>query len=199
MAKKNKRNSKENTITRFIIFLSLLVLIAASIYLLKHPEILNKTAPKTGGLPLPVEKKKRGTIKLFFADSQSDYLIPESRNVIFFEGDITGNAKKIIAELMKGPESALIQAIPHGTILQGITLKGTTLFLDFSPELSRNHPGGSLSEMQTIYSIVNSVLISLPSLREVKILIDGRTQETLKGHIDLRAPLKINFSLIKKG
>jgi spore germination protein GerM len=200
MAKKLKEKSKENTTMRLIIFLSLVGLTAASIYVLKHPEILTKCASKTVVHPSQVMKKKQVSIKLYFADTQSDYLIPESRNVIFLEGDTTGNVKKITKELIKGPKSNLIQTIPHGTALQGIALKGTTLVvLDFSPELACNHPGGSLAEMQTIYSIVNSVLLAIPSLQEVKILVDGRSQETLKGHIDLHAPLKANLSLIKKG
>ena len=73
------------------------------------------------------------------------------------------------------------------------------MVLDFSPELARNHPGGSLAEMQTIYSIVNSILLTIPSLKEVQILVNGQSRETLKGHIDLRAPLKANLSLNKKG
>ena len=108
--------------------------------------------------------------------------------------------KKIIEELIKGPKSTLIQTIPHGVTVRGIELKGNTrVVIDFSPELARNHPGGSLAEMQTIYSIVNSILLTIPSLKEVQILVDGQSQETLKGHIDLRAPLKANLSLIKKG
>jgi len=53
--------------------------------------------------------------------------------------------------------------------------------------------------MQTIYSIVNSILLTIPSLKEVQILVNGQSRETLKGHIDLRAPLKANLSLNKKG
>ncbi|WAC07629.1 MAG: GerMN domain-containing protein [Thermodesulfobacteriota bacterium] len=185
---------------RCIIFLSLVGLIAASIYLLKHPEILTKHAGKKVVQPAPVMKEKRFSIKLYFADTQSDYLIGESRSVIFQEGDTAGNVKKIIEELIKGPKTNLIQTMPRGTALQGIALKGTTLVvLDFSPELARNHPGGSLAEMQTIYSIVNSILLTTPSLKELQILVDGQSRETLKGHIDLRAPLKANLSLIKKG
>jgi spore germination protein GerM len=200
MAKKFKRQSQENVVMRCIIFLSLVGLIAASIYLLKHPEILTKHAGKKVVQPAPVMKEKRFSIKLYFADTQSDYLIGESRSVIFQEGDTAGNVKKIIEELIKGPKTNLIQTMPRGTALQGIALKGTTLVvLDFSPELARNHPGGSLAEMQTIYSIVNSILLTTPSLKELQILVDGQSRETLKGHIDLRAPLKANLSLIKKG
>jgi spore germination protein GerM len=200
MAKKFKRKSKENTVMWWIIFLSLVGLTAASIYVLKHPDLLNMLSRKKE-IPLsPIIKEKNVSINLYFGDSNSDYLIPEPRKMVFQEGAIENNVKKIIEELIKGPKSTLIQTIPHGVTLKDIALKGTTLvILDFSPELARNHPGGSLAEMQTIYSIVNSILFTIPSLKEIQILVDGQSRETLKGHIDLRAPLKPNLALIKKG
>ena len=187
-------------VMRWMILLFLAGLIAASIYLLKHPALLTKYAGKKAVHPSSIIKGKRVSVKLYFADTKTDFLIPESRSVIFYEGKTTGNVKKIIEELMKGPKTDLIQTIPNGVSLQGIALKGTTLVvLDFSPELVRNHPGGSLAEMQTIYSIVNSIALNIPSLKEIQILVAGQSLETLKGHIDLRAPLKPNLSLIKKG
>jgi hypothetical protein len=86
---------------------------------LNHPDILKKPASKTFTRPLTGANEKRVSIKLYFADPQSDYLIPESRSVIFSEGDTAGNVKKIIEELIKGPESSLIQTIPDGARLQG--------------------------------------------------------------------------------
>ena len=200
MAKKFKRKSKENTVMRWIIFLSLVGLTAASIYVLKHPDLLTMLSRKKE-IPLsPIIKGKNVSVNLYFGDSNSDYLIPEPRRMVFQEGAIENNVKKIIEELIKGPKSNLIQTIPHGVTIRGIALKGNTrVVLDFSPELARNHPGGSLAEMQTIYSIVNSILLTIPSLKEVQILVDGQSRETLKGHIDLRAPLKPNLALIKKG
>jgi spore germination protein GerM len=200
MAKKFKKKSKENTVMRWIIFLSLVGLTAASIYVLKHPDLLTMLPHKKKIPPSPIMKEKNISVNLYFGDSNSDYLIPEPRRMVFQEGAIENNAKKIIEELIKGPKSNLIQTIPHSVTIRGIALQGNTrVVIDFSPELARNHPGGSLAEMQTIYSIVNSTLLAIPSLKEVQILVDGKSKETLKGHIDLRAPLKANLSLIKKG
>lgn len=200
MAKKFKKQSKKNTVIRWLLFLFLIGLTAASIYVLKHPDLLTMLPHKKKISPSPITKEKDISINLYFGDSSSDFLMPEPRRMVLQEGAIKNTVKKIIQELIKGPKSTLIQTIPHGVTIRGIALKGNTrVVIDFSPELARNHPGGSLAEMQTIYSIVNSILLAIPSLKEVKILVDGQSQETLKGHIDLRAPLKANLSLIKKG
>ena len=199
MAKNFKRKSKKNTVIQWMLFLFLIGLTAASIYLLKHPDLLTMLPHKKKIPPSPITKEKNISVNLYFGDSNSDYLMPEPRRMVLQEGAIKNNVKKIIEELIKGPKSTLIQTIPHGVAVRGIELKGNTrVVIDFSPELARNHPGGSLAEMQTIYSIVNSTLLAIPPLKEVQILVDGQSKETLKGHIDLRAPLKANLSLIKK-
>ena len=199
MAKKFRRKSKENTLVGWIIFLSLVGVTVASIYVLKHPDLSTMLSGNKKTPPSPIRKGENVPLNLYFGDPNSDYLMSEPRTMVFQEGAIENNVKKIIEELIKGPKSTLIQTIPQGVALRGITLKGTTLVvLDFSPDLARNHPGGSLAEMQTIYSLVNSILLNIPSLKEVQILVDGHSRETLKGHIDLRTPLKPNLALIKK-
>ena len=58
------------------------------------------------------------------------------------------------------------------------------------------HPGGTLQELMTVYTIVNAVLTNLPDLQDVQILIGGQEVDTLAGHVDLRRPLRKNDALI---
>jgi hypothetical protein len=62
-------------------------------------------------------------------------------------------------------------------------------FVDLSREASANHPGGSLEETLTVYTIVNALTVNLPAIAHVQILIDGKEVDTLAGHVDLRHPL----------
>ncbi|MCX8012008.1 MAG: GerMN domain-containing protein, partial [Desulfobacterota bacterium] len=102
--------------------------------------------------------------------------------MVNFRGeDLEDQVKLIIKELIKGPKSNLSITIPEGVTVKGIQIKdNSTVIIDFSPELVSNHPGGSLAEIQTIYSIVNSILLNIPSLKEVQIWVAGETRETLK-------------------
>jgi hypothetical protein len=58
------------------------------------------------------------------------------------------------------------------------------------------HRGGSTQELLTVYSLVNTLTVNLPTIAAVQILIDGREADTLAGHVDLRRPLRKNEALI---
>ena len=49
----------------------------------------------------------------------------------------------------------------------------------------------------TVFSVVNSLVLNMPDVDAVKILIDGREETTLVGHVDLRYPLTANMLLIR--
>ena len=70
--------------------------------------------------------------------------------------------------------------------------------IDLGDEIVNGLPGGSNSEMMAVYSIVDTVAVNFPRIKLVKLTIDGKSVETLKGHLDLSEPLASDFSLEKK-
>ena len=68
--------------------------------------------------------------------------------------------------------------------------------MDLDATVRIKHAGGSMQELLTVYSLVNTLLVNLPTASAVQILIDGREADTLAGHVDLRRPLRKNESLI---
>jgi hypothetical protein len=72
--------------------------------------------------------------------------------------------------------------------------------VSFSANLTKLHPGGSTSEMATIYSLTNTLTADVPAIKAVKILLEGKELSSIKGHIstiaafapdaDLFAPVK---------
>ena len=87
-----------------------------------------------------------------------------------------------------------MSAFPAGTKLRAlfVTPKGEA-YVDFSPELQKNHPGGTTNEILTVYALVNTLTSSLPAITGVQILVDGKEIDTLAGHLDLRRPLEQNL------
>lgn len=69
--------------------------------------------------------------------------------------------------------------------------------VNLSRELLSLKGNSSLFEMLVIGSIVNT-LTEFPEIKEVQILVEGKTIETLTGHLDLSEPLKRNDSLMQK-
>ena len=59
------------------------------------------------------------------------------------------------------------------------------------------HPGGTLTELLTVYTIVDALTVNLPGVQSVQILIDGKEVPTLAGHVDLRQPLAKNLGLVQ--
>lgn len=105
--------------------------------------------------------------------------------------------KKTIEKLIYiSSENKYSFPIPKGTKLLGISLKEGIAYVNFSEEFKKNHPGGSLGELLTVYSIVNT-LTEFPEVKKVQILINGAVLETLVGHIDLTSPLERDLSIVK--
>jgi spore germination protein GerM len=136
-------------------------------------------------------------VHLYFSDRENSFLIAENRH-IFNQEDPIALGTQILHTLLKGPQKALAPTIPPQTRLNAFYLAPNNIaFVDLSGEIMDNHPGGAKSELLTIYSIVNSLILNIPEVEAVKLLIDGREVSTLAGHIDLRWAFKANMLLIR--
>ena len=145
----------------------------------------------------PATRNGKKVLHLYFADQEGAYLTAEDRVVAQPENvDALGGI--IVEALIDGPQSALTRTIPEGTTLKAFhLLKDGTAFVNLSKEIRENHVGGARSELMTVYSLVNSIVLNLEAVKAVKILIDGQEKTTLAGHIDLRYPFTANMLLIR--
>ena len=139
----------------------------------------------------------KSLVHLYFADKENSFLIAEER-VLLRSDDPAEFGKTIIESLIRGPQEELMRTIPAEAALRAlyVTQDGTA-YVDFTEAVKENHPGGSKSELMTIYSIVNSLILNIPEIDAVKILIGGTESMTLAGHIDLRFPFKADMLLIR--
>lgn len=147
----------------------------------------------TKDLPRP----DRQVIHLYFADKDNSFLISEERS-LFLSSDPAKSGKHIIEALIHGPEKGLMQTIPGDGELRAlyVTQDGTA-YVDLTRAVKEQHPGGVKSELLTIYSIVNSLILNVSEINAVKILIGGSESLTLAGHIDLSSPFYANMLLIR--
>jgi hypothetical protein len=134
---------------------------------------------------------------LFFASEDGLRLVPAERDVALAEGMVAQARSIIEAQLAAEAPPPLVSTIPKGSTLRGIFIsQRNEAFVDLDPTIRSAHPGGTLQELMTVYTIVNALLTNLPNLREVQILIGGQEVDTLAGHVDLRRPLRKNEGLI---
>ena len=112
--------------------------------------------------------------------------------------DPVGYARAVVEALLKGPQKGLLQTLPDGTALNALYVTPDKVcYVDFSGAVRSNHPGGSNSELLTIYSVVNSLILNIPEIDQIKILIDGNETSTLAGHIDLQKPVKAYMLIVR--
>jgi germination protein M len=151
--------------------------------------------------PLYKEKDEPMPIKVYFATKEG-YLKAEERK-IFKSKEKINQIKQSILELIKGPNNQeLTKTIPDQTKLREVYLainekNQIIVYVDFSQEISSNHPGGSTLELLTIYSIVSTIIDNFEEVYAVQILINGCEKDTLAGHIDISKPLPIEREIIK--
>ena len=190
-----KRKSKKKKRSGKILFLIILIGIIGSIFYLFRQEIFNSLKPWLEKWEI-LEKRKE--IVLYFSDRNGEYLIGEKREILK-KNDVKEEAKETIIELIKGPKGKLTPTLPPQTKLLAIQLNEEGVAkVNFNKSLSKDHPGGSSAEIMTTYSIVNSLTLNFPKIKQVQILIEGRPIETIAGHLSLKQPISSNPSLIKR-
>jgi spore germination protein GerM len=113
--------------------------------------------------------------------------------------DPAAQARSIVQAQLEPPPSGFVTAIPDGTTLKQLFIseKGAA-YVDLSADVVKNHPGGSLDEILTVYTLVDAITDNLPAISSVQILIDGHEVDTLAGHVDLRRPLVKNMTWVEK-
>ena len=146
------------------------------------------------GMQAPLKKTN---VHLYFADRDNYFLTSEQRVLTYHENTVA-YARVIVEALIRGPQQGLVRTVASGTKLRAVYIaEGGICFVDLSRNAGKDHPGGCNSEILTIYSVVNSLILNIPEIKRVKILIEGEETLTLAGHIDLKRPLEANMLIIR--
>ena len=154
-------------------------------------------APAVAPPPGAVTEGPKIKATLFFASEDGQRLVGVEQDVPLAEGTVA-QARALIEALLSVPAPAPYSStVPPGTTLRGLYVSDRfEVFVDLDATVRAKHPGGSMQELLTVYSVVNTLLVNLPTMTEVQILIDGQEADSLAGHVDLRRPLRKNEGLI---
>lgn len=138
----------------------------------------------------------RAPVYLYYTDSRSRFLTGEARMFPPAE-DPVSHCRMLVEALAKGPTGGLIRTIPDDTRVLAVYLtRDKTAWIDLSREVTAG-PGGIRSEVMALYAVVNTVVLNMSEVDQVRLLIEGQEAETFAGHIDIRFPLKANMLLIR--
>ncbi|MGD1974735.1 MAG: GerMN domain-containing protein [Desulfobacterales bacterium] len=179
--------------------IGILSILGAICFFFQSAHAQRKQLTRTDSLLQPAgpTQPKKSVVHLYFADRNNYYLMSEQR-VVSHSGDLIDHARSIVEALIKGPQKSLARTIAVGTELRAIyIIPAGVCFVDLSRAVAKDHPGGCHSELLTIYSVVNSLILNIPEIKYVKLLIGGKEAHTLAGHIDLEFPLEADIMLIR--
>jgi len=183
--------------------LAVMVLFAVTVFVAKRgfPAFRSTTAakpaPATTPSPVPAPPGRKIKARLFYVSQDGVGLTSVERDVAY--GDAADDqAREIIAAQIAPAVEPLVSAVPPGTTLRAVFItKSGDAYVDLSREARSAHPGGTLNELLTVYTIVNALTANLPAVTAVQLLIDGKEVDTLSGHVDLRRPLVKNLAWVQ--
>lgn len=131
-------------------------------------------------------------VVLYFTDEDFSGLVAEKRLIEKHHNML----ESVLQELLRGPKlSSHYNPLPESTRLNGVFTESGIVYVDLSHEMKDGQSGGTTQELLSIFSIVDT-LTSLPDVKRIKILIDGKEETTLCGHIDISEPLERDEKLI---
>jgi spore germination protein GerM len=153
-------------------------------------------ASPTPPLAVVPEPRPAREVLLYFGAADGSHLATEARDIDFCPSE-DECLRATVQALLSGPQGELVAILPPQAVLRGIRVDQAVATVDFSRTLIGGHPGGSVSELFTVYGLTNTLVVNFPHIRQVRLLVEGQPLETLKGHVDLREPLTADFSLTR--
>lgn len=178
----------KNCFNRYLIPILILIVLVAGLIAYYAINRDPGTVDNASGV---AERLPRREVILYFGSQDGFSLVAEAREVT--DADEGTLVMEIVQELREGSRGDLIPVLPPGTVLTGYGEQDGIATLDFNKDLIAAHPGGSMSELLTVYGLINTLAVNFPHIRKVNILVEGQAVETLKGHVDLRQPLAADF------
>lgn len=132
-------------------------------------------------------------IQLYFTDPQGAFLVSETYEITGCDED-RDCIHSLLTGLINGSQHENLPVLPKETKILAVEVGNDLVQVNFSRHLVDFHPGGSLTELLSIYSLVNSLNENFPYIRQLQILIEGEVQKTLKGHARIDQPIYADFS-----
>jgi Sporulation and spore germination len=156
-------------------------------------------APAPAVTTAPAAETAHITAMLYYGSSDGRALVPVRRDVPAATS-VVDQGRQILTVQFQDAPPPYVQVVPKGTQLRAfyVTDRGDA-FVDVSGEVLSAHPGGSLTELLTVYAIVNAVTANLPAVQRVQILVEGKEVDTIAGHVDIRRPLEQDSTLVREG
>ena len=144
-------------------------------------------APAANALPVvPPASGPTETVTLYVADDAAGTLRAQSAKIPL-PGDRQQRAEELLRALLRiyQQPGAAHPLSPASDIRSIYLVEHGAAVIDLNAAFADQHRSGILSEQLTVNSLVDTLAVNAPGIYRVKILVEGKSRETLAGHADL--------------
>jgi len=115
------------------------------------------------------------------------------------ESDVQLQAREVVAAILAGDRGGKAAVLKELKLRALYLDAASTAYLDLSPVVAgqKELRASVQEELLAVYALVNSVIQSVPEVRQVRIMLDGREAQTLAGHIDLSRSFMKRTDLVR--
>ena len=139
-------------------------------------------------------------IALLYFPSLNDRKLVAERQPVKWAPSANDRVRQVLLALAEGSRQGLGHPLAASTNVRAVFLTAEgTAYVDLSNDFLSSINPGIESESLSLYSMVNSITANIPSVKRVKILIQGQEVETLEGHADLTEAIVPDPTLINTG
>jgi hypothetical protein len=165
----------------------LAIAVGMSVYLRRISKKAAVTEPASYTQPIaPPVSGPTEQITLYVADDESGTLRAQGARIPLPAGrqERAEELLRALVEIYLGKGSP--HALGEGSEVRSVYLVDPGLaVIDMNAAFSDAHRSGVLVEELTVASLVETLSANIPGINRVKILVDGKSRDTLAGHVDL--------------
>jgi Sporulation and spore germination len=177
------------------ILAGLIVILVVGVLLGYGISWMSQQVQKTEDEPIRVviEALPERMVQLYFTAPEGTFLMAETVAIPGCEED-RDCIMSLVQALTHGSQVGNLAVLPQQTAVLSAEIENDLVRIDLSQKVVDFHPGGSLTELLSIYSIANSLSENFPYIRQVQLLVDGEIRQTLKGHARIDQPIYADLS-----
>lgn len=177
------------------ILVGLIVILAAGVLLGYGISWMSQQVKKTKeeAPRIIIETLPERMVQLYFTAPEGTFLMAETAAIPGCEED-RDCIVSLVQALTKGSQAGNLSVLPQQTTVLNAEVENDLVRINLSKQVVDFHPGGSLTELLSIYSIANSLSENFPYIRQVQLLVEGEVRQTLKGHARIDQPIYADLS-----
>jgi hypothetical protein len=133
-----------------------------------------------------------------FLPGESPLLLKEEKRPVRLFPQAERLALEALKELSKPSPSGSPPVLPPDALPLHVFFTDTQLaIVDYNRRIQEGLPGGMQAELAAMNAILHTITFNFPRITAVRLLIEGKEQETLAGHFGISGNLQADLSQIQ--